>query len=164
MHSLLNSPHDNFLIIQKGAYHSPKKVVVIYLQALSKFTDFYRQNSAIWLEQFDYKESGPHLILLAFLQRIVNGGGKIHREYALGRGRVDIVVLWKTQRIVIELKVYKGKNTLLEGLEQTAKYMDTSNATQGHLVIFDKREKSWDEKIYTKQENIGDKVITVWGM
>lgn len=132
---------------------------------LSNFADFYRENSAIWLEQFEYKESGPHLILLAFLQRIVNGGGTIHREYALGRGRVDILVTWQNQRIVIELKLFKDKNTLPKGLEQTAKYMDTSHATEGHLVIFDTSSaKSWDEKVYSMQERIGNKTITVWGM
>lgn len=132
---------------------------------LSNFADFYRENSAIWLEQFEYKESGPHLILLAFLQRIVNGGGTIHREYALGRGRVDILVTWQSQRIVIELKLFKDKNTLPKGLEQTAKYMDTSHATEGHLVIFDtSTAKSWDEKVYSKPEQLGNKTITVWGM
>ena len=132
---------------------------------MSKFTDFYRENSAIWLEKFDYLESGPHLILLAFLQRIVNGCGKIHREYALGRGRVDLLVTWQTQRIVIELKLFYDKNSLPEGLTQTAGYMDIANATEGHLVIFDRSEKrSWDEKIYACKERVGNKVINVWGM
>lgn len=132
---------------------------------LTAFTEFYRENSAVWLEKFAYKESGPHLFMMAFLQRIINGGGKIHREYALGTDRVDLQIIWKVQRIVIELKVWRSKSkTLDQGLEQTAKYMDTSNATEGHLVIFDKREKSWEEKIYNRQEKVGNKVITVWGM
>ncbi len=50
---------------------------------LNAFTQFFRENSDMWLEKIDYKEAGPHLLLMAFLQRIVNGGGKIHREYAL---------------------------------------------------------------------------------
>jgi len=132
---------------------------------LASFTEFYRENSAIWLEKFAYKESGPHLFMMAFLQRIINGGGKIHREYALGTDRVDLLITWKTQRIVIELKVWRNKTkTLDRGLEQTAKYMDTSNATEGHLVIFDKQAKNWDEKIYNRKETVGNKIITVWGM
>ncbi|MCL5436300.1 MAG: AAA-like domain-containing protein, partial [Candidatus Dependentiae bacterium] len=75
---------------------------------LTAFTEFYRENSDVWLEKFSYKESGPHLLLMAFLQRIINGGGSIHREYALGRGRVDLLVRWKSQRIVIEMKVWRG--------------------------------------------------------
>ncbi len=30
-----------------------------------------------------YLEAGPQLILQAFLQRVLNGGGRISREYAL---------------------------------------------------------------------------------
>lgn len=132
---------------------------------LTAFTEFYRENSAIWLEKFAYKESGPHLFTMAFLQRVINGGGKIHREYALGTGRVDLLITWKTQRIVIELKVWRNeKKTVVEGLIQTAEYMDISHATEGHLIIFDGRDRSWEEKIYTRQETVGDKIITVWGL
>src|SRR5205085_3007690 len=101
---------------------------------LQAFTQFYRENSEIWLEKFDYKESGPHLLLMAFLQRVINGGGKIHREYALGRKRVDLLIEWSSfvkttadkppQRIVIELKIRRSEKTIEEGLEQTAQYMD----------------------------------------
>lgn len=132
---------------------------------LEEFTQFYRQNSEIWLEKFDYKESGPHLLLMAFLQRIINGGGKIHREYALGRKRVDLLILWHTQKIVIELKIKRGEKTIPEGLEQTVQYMDTNNATEGHLIIFDRDlKKSWEKKIYCRIEIVSNKKITVWGM
>lgn len=132
---------------------------------LETFTQFYRENSDIWLEKFDYKESGPHLLLMAFLQRIINGGGKIHREYALGRKRVDLLLEFNKQKIVIELKVNRGKQTIPEGLKQTASYMDLNNATEGHLVVFDRTpDKSWDEKIFTQKETFGKYTITVWGM
>ena len=116
-------------------------------------------------EKFAYKEAGPHLLTMAFLQRIINGGGKIHREYALGTDRVDLLITWKKQRIVIELKIWHSKaKTLDKGLIQTAGYMDTSGATEGHLIIFDRQEKSWEEKIYTRQEHVENKIITVWGL
>ncbi len=44
--------------------------------------------------RIEYKEAGPHLLLQAFLQRIINGGGRIHREYALGRKRTDLFIEW----------------------------------------------------------------------
>ena len=142
---------------------------------LEKFTQFYRENSAAWLADAVYKESAPHIILMAFLQRVINGGGNIHREYALGRKRVDLLVTWPQtlrlnpgqvkQRIVIELKIWHSPKTLAEGLLQTAEYMDSSNATEGHLVIFDRRpNRSWDEKVYHRQEQIHTKIIEVWGM
>ena len=103
---------------------------------------------------------------MAFLQRIINGGGSVHREYALGLDAVDILITWQKQRIVIELKVWRNeKKTLVKGLEQTAKYIDESRATEGHLVIFYRgSDKSWEEKIYNRQETVGNKTITIWGM
>lgn len=132
---------------------------------LASFAQFFRENSDVWLQKFDYKEAGPHLLLMAFLQRILNGGGTLHREYALGRGRVDLLVTWKNQKIVIELKLLRGEKTLPKGLEQTAEYIDINNATEGHLIIFDRSpDKSWDEKVYEKTAEYTGKKIAVWGM
>ena len=143
---------------------------------LEAFTQFYRENAEFWLKGCDYKESAPHLLMMAFLQRIVNGGGRIDREYALGRRRVDLLVWWPVgegdlysakafQRIVIELKVRLRPDFYEKGLEQTADYMDKSDATEGHLIIFDRdMDKPWDEKIYQRVEGHGGKTINIWAM
>lgn len=149
---------------QLSWYQNPDKSLNMH-KLLENFTQFYRENSAMWLEKFAYKEAGPHLLVMAYLQRIVNGGGKIHREYALGRGRVDLLLEFNTQRIVIELKVKRNKKTIPDGLEQTAEYMDTNNATEGHLIVFDPNiTTSWDEKISTHEDTFGKQKITVWCM
>jgi hypothetical protein len=61
---------------------------------LAAFQQFFREHSEHWIERFDYKEAGPQLLLQAFLQRIVNGGGRVEREYGLGRMRTDLLVIW----------------------------------------------------------------------
>jgi hypothetical protein len=139
------------------------------VKLLEAFQQFFRENSESWLERFDYKEAGPQLLLQAFLQRILNGGGSIHREYGLGRGRTDLLVTWpyahSAQRIVLELKVRRGEKTVPDGLAQTAGYMDRCGASEGHLVIFDRRKnKKWEEKIYRRTETHGPHTINVWGM
>lgn len=150
-------------------YQKPNKQLDIE-KLLASFQQFFRENVDAWIEKFQYKEVGPHLLLMAFLQRVINGGGKIHREYGLGRKRVDVLITWHEklpteQRIVIELKLWKGPKALQDGLMQTAGYMDTSNATEGYLVIFDRRaERTWDEKIYHRIETVKNKEISVWGM
>ncbi len=140
---------------------------------LTEFQQFFREHSESWVKRFDYKEAGPHLLLQAFLQRIVNGGGRIEREYGLGRKRTDLLVIWpvpaadEVQRIVIELKVrHKSlEATLGEGLPQTWGYMDRCGAEAGHLVIFDRTpDKSWDEKLFRREEVYQGQAITVWGM
>lgn len=132
---------------------------------LQDFSAFYRENSSIWLNQFDYKEAGPHLLIMAFLQRVINGGGLIQREYALGTGRVDILIKWRKQSIVIEIKIRRHAETIAKGLKQTAKYMDSSGANEGHLVVFDRDlSKGWEEKIFHFTEAVNGKIIHVWGL
>ena len=117
------------------------------------------------------------MLLQAFLQRIVNSGGRIEREYGLGRMRTDLLILWPApsdarpdqavQKAVIECKLlHKSlEQTVREGLEQTHAYMDRCAAAEGHLVIFDRSaNKAWDDKIFRREEDIGDTKITVWGM
>lgn len=134
---------------------------------LSAFQEFFREHSEHWVERFDYKEAGPQLLLQAFLQRLINAGGRIEREYGLGRKRTDLLVVWQKQNIVIELKIlHKSlEKTLTEGLAQTAEYMDKCGTREGHLVIFDRRPtRTWEEKIFTREHTVGTKNIVVWGM
>ena len=127
-------------------------------------------------------EAGPQLLLQAFLQRIVNSGGRIERENGLGRKRTDLLVVRPvggrtggtpapergvTQRVVIECKVlHKGRDaTRREGLRQTRDYMDRCGAAEGHLVIFDRTEgRSWQDKLYREEATEGGAPVTVWGM
>ena len=121
------------------------------VKLLAAFQQFFREHSESWIERFDYKEAGPQLLLQAFLQRIVNGGGRINREYGLGRKRTDLLLEWPLdskqgylgpiQRVVIELKIlHKSLElTLQKGLEQTADYAQRCNADEAHLIVFNRR-------------------------
>lgn len=138
---------------------------------IAGFQEFFRENSEHWIELVLYKEAGPQLLLQAFLQRIVNGGGRVEREYGLGRMRTDLLVIWDyeggRQKFVIELKVlYKSLNqTIASGLKQTTDYMERCGTTVGYLIIFDRqKDKSWDEKIFRREEKVNKKNITIWGM
>ncbi len=140
-------------------------------QLLTAFQQFFREHSEHWVERFAYKEAGPQLLLQAFLQRIVNSGGRIEREYGLGRKRTDLLVLWNApvgvQRIVLELKLGSAKTEALlqRGLAQTAEYMDKCGAAEGHLMCFDRSaDKTWDEKIFTRTQNHAGHTIHVWGL
>ena len=144
---------------------------------LSAFQGFFREHSEHWVERFQYREAGPQLLLQAFLQRIVNSGGRIEREYGLGRMRTDLLILWPApggarsgqavQKAVVECKLlYRSlEQTVREGLEQTRAYMDRCAAEEGHLVVFDRTAGvSWDDKIFRREEDVGDTKVTVWGM
>ena len=150
---------------------------------LADFQAFFRehfeppQGREAGVARFDYAEAGPQLLLQAFLQRIVNSGGRIEREYGLGRGRTDLLIIWPhgdqaaphaAAKYVIECKVLHGglERTIREGIAQTADYMDRCGAQAGHLVIFDRGAGTrWEDKIFRRQEQALDgRRITVWGM
>ena len=75
---------------------------------IAAFQAFFRERSEHWVQRFEqYHEAGPQLLLQAHLQRVVNrGGGRIEREYALGRGRTDLLIVWpqggRERRYVVE--------------------------------------------------------------
>ena len=143
---------------------------------LLDFQQFFRQNADSWIATFDYAEAGPQLLLQAFLQRIVNGGGYIDREYGLGRRRTDLLIRkpltdgygGPVQRIVLELKILRGsmEKVIEEGLEQTFDYIDLCGSVdEGHLIIFDRSgEKTWDERIWHERRSFAGRDIMVWGM
>ena len=137
---------------------------------LAAFQDFFRQHSEHWLKRFDYEETRAQLLLQTFLQRIANGGGRVAREYDLGRGRTNPLMTWprKTgeQRIVIECKILRGglERTIRSGLEQTAEYMDRCAGTEGHLVIFDREKRLWKDKTFQQQEVMNGMTMYIWGM
>ena len=164
-------------LIQQSAWYMNPDNSINMAKLLTDFQQFFRENADSWIERFDYKESGPQLLLQAFLQRVVNGGGYIDREYGLGRGRTDLLITKPLteqyggpfQRIVMELKIFRSnlEETVRKGLEQTVEYMDRCGGTinEGHFILFDRRPGiPWDEKIWHRTETFGGRTIEVWGM
>jgi hypothetical protein len=143
---------------------------------LLDFQQFFRQNADSWIGRFDYAEAGPQLLLQAFLQRVVNGGGYIDREYGLGRKRTDLLLRkpltdhygGPIQRVVMELKILRKslETTIADGLRQTAAYMDLCGSVdEGHLIIFDRTQtKTWEERIWHRLYEHAGHQIMVWGM
>jgi hypothetical protein len=131
---------------------------------LRDFQAFWRENGEIWRKRYEYEEAAPHLVLMAFLQRIINGGGQLIREIAAGTRRLDLCVVYENRKYPIELKILRGQKTEPEGLEQTANYMNSLGCSEGWLLIFDRdTEKSWDEKIFMRKVECEGKNITVVG-
>jgi hypothetical protein len=107
---------------------------------LATFLDFWRQHGEPLLRTAPYHEVAPHLVLMAFLHRVVNGGS-IEREYALGSGRMDLVLRYAGETLAIELKVWRpGRpDPLAQGLAQLDGYLARLGQESGWLVIFDRR-------------------------
>ncbi|MDR1171524.1 MAG: ATP-binding protein, partial [Bacteroidales bacterium] len=132
------------------------------------FQKFWHLNSGIWLEMCDYPEAGPLLVMMAFLQRVVNGGGQIIREMASGNGRLDLLMTCNDKKYPIELKIRYGKKYVDDGLDQTFGYMDLHCCNEGWMVVFDRRSTvKWEDKLYMKKEKketVNGKTVTIVGV
>jgi hypothetical protein len=105
------------------------------------FLEFWRQHGDAMLRTTSYHEVAAQLVLMAFLHRVINGGGNIEREYAIGRGRMDLCLRMGDVRLAMELKVWRDgrPDPLARGLEQLDRYLDGLGLREGWLVIFDQR-------------------------
>jgi hypothetical protein len=128
---------------------------------IREFAAFWREHGEILARGDAYHEVAPQLVFMAFLQRIVNGGGFIDREYGVGRGRIDILVRKPytdgngkpaVQREAIELKVRRAKqgDPLDDGLRQLDEYLVRLGLESGTLVIFDRRPKALRGRPHTE--------------
>jgi hypothetical protein len=111
-------------------------------ELLNAFLSFWRQHGEPLLKSAPYHEIAPHLVLMAFLHRVVNGGGTLEREYAIGTDRMDLCLRYGDVTLGMELKVWReGRpDPIKAGLEQLDRYLAGLGLDTGWLVIFDQRQ------------------------
>lgn len=112
---------------------------------LQGFLAFWRRHGEPLLKSTPYHEAAPHLVLMAFLDRVSNGGGRVEREFAIGTGRMDLLLIRGPDQLPIELKVWRedgDTDPLNDGLSQIDGYLERLGLSTGWLVIFDRRPKA----------------------
>ena len=131
---------------------------------MAAFQAFWRENSGADKRVCDYREATPHLVLMAFLQRVLNGGGRIVREMALGSRRLDLCVEYRGRRYAVEVKT--SKNFAGEtSYAQLAGYLDSLGLPEGWMTVFDTDSgKPWDEKLYLRDVVCDGKTIHLVGL
>ncbi len=107
---------------------------------LTAFLKFWRQHGEPLLSSAAYHEIAPHIVLMAFLHRVVNGGGVLEREYAIGSDRMDLCLRYKDVTLGIELKVWREKkrDPQADGIEQLESYLGRLGLDFGWLFVFDR--------------------------
>ncbi len=133
---------------------------------LEAFIVFWRQHGEPLLRSTSYHEIAPHIVLMAFLHRVVNGGGTLEREYAIGSDRMDLCLRYKSVTLGIELKVWREKkrDPQTEGIEQLESYLARLGLNEGWLFVFDRRKNAlpMEERLSTQVVNTeNQRAITV---
>jgi len=127
---------------------------------LTKFQAFMREHYSD--RDVDFLEREGRLLFMSFLKPIVNGRGFMWKEPVVGdERRMDLVVTFgRSQKEVVELKIWRGEAYHQRGLQQLSDYLDTQGLKTGYLLIFDFRaDKEWK----SDETAVGDKRISaVW--
>ena len=131
---------------------------------MAAFQKFWRENSGADRRAYEYGEATPHLVLMAFLQRVTNGKGHIIREMALGSGRLDLCVEYRDKRYAVEVKTAKNFKCD-DSYRQLADYLDTLGLVEGWMPIFDEdKSKPWEEKLFRRDIEFNGKTLHVVGL
>ncbi len=164
---LAEGPQDSMPVIQPSWLSADGSLDPDKL--LSAFLAFWRQHGEPLMKSAPYHEIAPHLVMMAFLHRVVNGGGTLEREYAIGTRRMDMCLRYGKTVMAMELKVWRDNrpDPLTAGLEQLEGYLAGLGLSEGWLVIFDRRggavpiaERTAVEQMKTQQ---GRKVWVIRG-
>jgi len=157
-------PREMTYVIQDTIVEDPRWYVLPdgrldFFKLIERWQGFWREHSH---KTFYAREVTPHVLFMAYLQRLVNGGGYVHREYALGAKRLDLMVEYAGERFVCEIKIYRGRETLNEGLTQLSGYLNQLGLSEGYLLIFDPRKLPWSKKIRKAKKKVMDKIVLVY--
>ena len=121
---------------QNSAWYVTPAGKLDFAKMMDAFVTYYREHGEVWLsKRAHYVEVSHQLLLMAWLQRIVNGGGRIEREYAAGSGRIDLMIEFAGERFVIEIKTeanFRRERALIQATE----YAQRTGVTTCLIVIF----------------------------
>ena len=131
---------------------------------MADFQWFWRENSGADHQAYSNNEATPHLVLMGYHQRVVNGGGRIAREMALGAKRLDLCVEFGTFRYAVKLKMKRNFKEP-ESYAQLAGYLDTLDPPEGWMADFDEdKDRFLDAKIYNRDITFDGKTLQIVGL
>ena len=118
---------------------------------VAHFTDIYGDNDEKFLEKYGRK------FFLLYLKPIINGTGNYYLEAETRDARrTDVVVDYRGEQFVIELKIWHGNEYNERGEAQLAEYLDYYRLDKGYMVSFNFNRK---KEVGVKTITLGDKMI-----
>ena len=103
-----------------------------------------------------YEEDGRRYFLL-YLRPIINGTGNYYIESETrNMERTDVIVDYRGEQFVIELKVWRGNAYHERGEEQLMAYLEYYHLDRGYMLSFNFNKK---KEIGVKELRIGEKVL-----
>ena len=111
-------------------------------QLLDNFCDFIARAGFRILQVPETPQEfiGQHLLFAYLDQFITSVNGAMYIEVPTGRGRMDILILHKGKKYIVETKIWRSEQRYAQGKQQLAAYLATEGVVKGYYVVFDHRE------------------------
>jgi hypothetical protein len=144
-------------------------------RVMASWQEWWRNDGHRWAADGPYQEAGSHLLLMAFLQGIVDRGEgegflchgqrrSIEREYGFGREVLELLICWKGERHAIQIMRRRDRESEQDGIHLLRNYLEQMGPWEGFLVLFDPRPaRTWQQRLYTRKRQRGPHTIWVIG-
>jgi len=147
-------------LLERNSFKAPSGRLDFRL-VLDKFQAFMKAKGAEVIAHPHFREAFGQLLLLSYLDQLVNGKGWTFKEVRSGQGQVDVMCCYGRQKEIVEIKLWRGESHYSKGLRQLAKYLESENLERGYLVVFDRRENAPRDYAFS-EHCVGKKSIQAW--
>ncbi|MCD8015540.1 MAG: hypothetical protein LUG99_20755 [Lachnospiraceae bacterium] len=155
---LLDARQKDNKIFAEGSRHKDQYIVDGHLNVrhiLERFVDTFDFLYGDKDETFVEDEGRRYFML--FLKPIINGSGNCYVEAETrNRERMDLVIDYRGEQFICELKIWHGNAYNERGEQQLTDYMDYFHLKKGYMLSFNFNKK---KETGVKEIIIGDRVL-----
>jgi hypothetical protein len=127
---------------------------------LNKYRQYVRRRGFKAFDTENLKEAAWHYSLDGFINFFVEAlEGHTFIEVPSGAGRTDILIVYKQNRYLIEVKVFSTLTRFKKGKGQLAEYLKSEGLDSGYYVVFSNLHTD-DDELYFEEEIQGRKIYT----
>jgi len=122
---------------------------------LRKFVEYFHDIYGYPFEKFDEEEGRRRFLL--YLRPIINGVGNYYIEAETRNSRrMDVVVDYRGERLVVELKIWRENAYRERGEQQLSDYLDYFHLQKGYMLSYNFNQK---KEVGVKEIKLGGKTL-----
>lgn len=128
---------------------------------LQRYSEYVQRRGFHAFDTEQLKEAAWHYSLDGFINFFIQQlGGDTLVEVPSGRGRTDILILYKAHRYIIETKIFLSQTQYQHGKQQLADYLLSEGLHEGFYVVFSQKHTAADPLFF--DETISGKRIRTY--
>ncbi len=153
---------------ETGYYVSAHDTFSEYLQRdglnlktiLHRYVEYVARRGFRAFDTKHLKEGAWHYSLDGFINFFIERlGGQTFTEVPSGRGRTDIMILFRGKKYIIETKIFTDLSYFQRGKKQLAEYLKSEGLDAGYYVVFSQKHAE-EDKLEQEEVINGKRIVT----